>query len=214
MFKKNIIFSTVISMFVVMPGFSILHANGDDDHSKDGSSKVESNQEPYAEGYTGNFETVVTLGNIKPNVSSTQKIYLSDYKTNAPVENAKIQIEITGVDNSKITTPIQTEPGVYEFSVEFPDIKKYDFLFNITSGDINDLIAINEVDLAHGVQTDITNTTEDKSFIVKVFENWLWVIISVILISTIAFIFYRIGKRSNSKINLPQTYDTTNKYEI
>lgn len=201
-------------MLVLTLGTSVLYANGDDDHSKGGSNKAESNQEPYAEGYTGNFETVVTLGNIKPNVPSTQKIYLSDYNTNTPVENAKIQIEITGVDNSKITTPTQIEPGVYEFSVEFPEIKKYDFLFNITSGDINDLIAINEVDLGHGVKTDVTNSTEDKSFIVKFFENWLWIILSVILISIIAFIFYRIGKRSNSKINLPQTYDTTNKYEI
>ena len=200
-------------MLVLILGTSVLYANGDDDHSKGGSNKAESNQEPYAEGYTSNFETVVTLGNIKPNVPSTQKIYLSDYNTNTPVENAKIQIEITGVDNSKITTPTQIEPGVYEFSVEFPEIKMYDFLINITSGDINDLIAINEVDLAQGIQTEVSETT-DKSFIAKAFENWLWLFIFIILISIIAFIFYRIGKRSNTKIDLPEPNNSTTKYEV
>ena len=196
-------------MVILSRGFSLLYANGDDDHSKDNPDQAKTNQISYAEGYTGKFEIVVTLGNVKPNVASTQTIYLSDYNTNAPIENAKIQIEITGVDNSKITTPNQIEPGVYEFSVEFPEIKKYDFLFDIISGDINDLIAINEVDLAHSEQTDISNANEDNSFIAKVFENWLLIILSIILISTTAFIFYRIGKRSNSKINLIQEYNST-----
>ncbi len=206
MLNKNIIYSTVILMVILSRGFSLLYANGDDDHSKDNPDNVKTNQEPYAEGYTGKFEIVVTLGNVKPNVASTQTIYLSDYNTNAPVENAKIHPEITGVDNSKITTPVQVEPGVYEFSVEFPEIKKYDFLFNIISGDINDLIAINEVDLAHDEQTDIA---EDNSFIAKELENWLWIISSIVLISIIAFISYWMGKRSNSKINLAQEYNST-----
>ncbi|MEO6696308.1 MAG: hypothetical protein ABIY50_06850 [Ignavibacteria bacterium] len=213
MLKKNIIFSTVISILVLILGTSVLFANGDDDHSKGESNKAESNQKPYAEGFTGNFEAVVTLENVKANEASTQKIYLSDYNTNTPVENAEIQIEITGVDNSKITTPTQIEPGVYEFSVEFPEIKKYDFLFNVTSGDINDLIVINEVDLANTQPTDNTETNEDSSFIVKAFENWLWLILFIILISTIAYIFYRIGKRSNSKIIIPEANNPATKYE-
>jgi len=175
---------------------------------------VSTNQMPYAEGSTSNFEVVITYNNIEPNKEANLTFYISDFKTNAPIENAKLEMDITGVDNSKINILPSGDPGIYEVLVEFPEIKKYDFLFNITSGDINDLIAINEVDLAHNEQINIAGTTEDKSFIVKAFENWLWIILSIILISIIAFIFYRIGKRSNSKINLPQTYDTTNKYEV
>jgi len=188
-----------------MHGFSLLHANGDDDHTASGSDNAVTEVKLYAEGYTLNFEAVITLENIKANEASTQKIYLSDYKTNTPVENAKIQIEITDVDNSKITIPVEIEPGVYEFSVEFPEIKKYDILLNITSGEINDLIAINEADLANTVQTEVTEPVDNKFSIIKAIENWPWIIIFIILISLIAYIFYRIGKRSNSKINFPNT---------
>ena len=215
MFKTRFIFSVILLQLLLILGFSASYANGDDDHSNNGdANKNETNQEPYAEGYTGKFEIVVTLGDIQPNVQSIQKIYLSDFSTNAPVDNAKIQIEITGVDNSKITAPVQIEPGIYEFSVEFPEMKKYDFLFNITSGDVNDLIAINEVDLAHNEQTDIVDTSENKSFITKALENWLWIILSIFVITIVAFIFYRIGRRNSSQLNLPKAYKTKTKYEV
>lgn len=213
MFKVRFLLSIIISGLFLLSGFSISLANGDDDHSKTGNA-AETNQEPYAESYTGNFEIVVTLGNIEANVPSDQKIYLSDYKTNAPIENANMQIEITGIDNSKISTPVQLEPGVYEFSVEFPEIKKYDFLFNITAGEVNDLIAINEVDLAHKDKTEIVDTNADKSFIDRVLENLWWIILALLLMSVIAFIFYKIGRRNSSPINLPEAYKTKTKYEV
>ncbi len=39
------------------------------------------------------------------------------------------------------------DPGIYEALVEFPETKKYNLLVSVTSGETNDLVAINDVDI-------------------------------------------------------------------
>lgn len=163
--------------------------------------KTNTGQSPYAEGSTSNYEVVITYNNIEPNKESKFTFYISDFKTNVPVENAKLEIDIPGIDNSKINILTSADPGIYEVLVEFPEIKKYSFLINITSGGTNDLIAINDVDI--GVKEDvIVKEKESKSFITIIQENLFLIIIAIVILTLIAFIFYKIGKRKSSVVNL------------
>lgn len=156
---------------------------------------------PYAEGSTSNFEVVVAYNDIEANKESKLIIYISDFKTNIPVGNAKLELDITGVDNSKINILPSIDPGIYEALVEFPEIKKYNFLINITSGETNDLIVINDVDIGAKEEV-ITQEKESKSFITIIKENFLVMIIFLLIVVLIAFVFYRIGKSRKTAMNI------------
>lgn len=163
--------------------------------------KVSVDQMPFAEGSTSNFEVVITYNNIEPNKDATLTFYISDFKTNVPIENAKLELDIAGVDNSKINILPSTDPGIYEVLINFPEIKKYNFLININSGETNDLIAINDVDI--GVKEVLTDKgKERKSFLTVIQENLLFIIISLIIVVLIAFVFYKIGKNKRSAVDL------------
>ncbi len=168
--------------------------------------KISTNQMPYAEGSTSNFEVVISYNNIQLNKETKLIIYISDFKTNAPIENANLELDIAGIDDSKINILSSSDPGIYEALVEFPEIKKYNFLVGITDSDINDLIAINDVDI--GQVEDVTlREEESKSFFTMMKENLLFIIISMIIIMLTAFVFYKIGTHRNSRT----TPDKSNK---
>lgn len=154
-------------------------------------------QMPYIEGSTSNFEVVITYNNIEPNKEAKLVLYISDFKTNVPVESAKLEIDIPGVDNTKINILPSADPGIYEARIEFPEIKKYTFLINIASGDKNDLVAINDVDIGK-IEEVIAKEKESKSFITIIHENLLLIIISAFILIMIAFVFYRLGRNKYS----------------
>lgn len=164
--------------------------------------KVKSNQIPYAEGSTTNFEIVIEYNNIEPNKETKLTIYISDFKTNIPIENAKLEIDIPGIDVSKINILPSTEPGVYEVMTEFPEIRKYSFLLYITSGEISDVIAINDVDI--GKTEEITDDHKESDSILSIFSgNILLITILIIFSIIIALVFYRLGlnKKTTEKLN-------------
>ncbi len=171
--------------------------------------KENTNQMPYAEGSTSNYEVVIAYNNIDPNQEAKLTFYISDFKTNAPVENAKIELDITGVDNAKIKILQPIDPGIYEVLVEFPEIKKYNFLVSIMSGETNDLVAINDVDI--GVKDVIVKETESKSLFTIIHENLLLIIITVVIIILVAFVFYKIGKIRSSAVNINSDSNTREK---
>ncbi|MDZ4712859.1 MAG: hypothetical protein SGI89_11130 [bacterium] len=162
---------------------------------------VNTNPIPYAEGSTSNYEVVIAYNDVEPNKQSKLTIYISDFKTNVPVGNAKLELDITGIDNTKINILPTIDPGIYEALVEFPEIKKYNFLLNITSDETNDLVAINDVDIG-SIQEVSAEEEESKSLFVIIKENLLFIIILMLILVLIAFVFYRIGRYKKSNLNL------------
>ncbi len=151
---------------------------------------------PYAEAYTSNFEVVVAYNNIQINQESKLIFYISDYKSNTPVENAQLELNINGVDDSKIRILPPVEPGVYEIMVNFPEIKKYNFLLSITAGSKNDLVPINDVDI--GKQEEVKKSTEQNiSIIERIHQNLFIIIIVILLIVITWYISYRITLRKH-----------------
>lgn len=145
---------------------------------------------PYAEAYTSNFEVVVAYNNIQINQESKLIFYISDYKSNTPVENAQLELNINGVEDSKIRTLPPGEPGVYEIMVNFPEIKKYNFMLTITAGSKNDLIPINDVDI--GKKEEVKTEKESISIIQRIHQNLFIIIIAILLIAITWYVSYRI----------------------
>jgi len=178
--------------------------------------KESSNIMPYAEGTTSNFEVVIAYNDIEPNKETKLTIYISDYKTNAPIGDAKLEIEIPGIDNSKINILPTLDPGIYYVLTEFPEIKNYSFLIYITSGDKSDVVAINDVNI--GLTQRITDDHKDSDSKPSILSGNIFLIIFLIIILIItALFFYRLGNRKRSSLNLKDDIEIIsseeNKYE-
>jgi|GEM_PF-2274902 len=166
---------------------------------------------PYVEASTSNFEVVISYNKIEPNKEAKLTLYISDFKTNLPIDNAKVGLDIVGIDNSKIKIQSSLDSGVYEVLVEFPEIKKYNFLLSIDKGETTDLIAINDVDI--GKIEDVTvKDKEAKSFITIIHENLFLIIIAVLVLVIASFVFYRLGKNKSSPVNLNNSKDVTSEF--
>ena len=151
----------VLTVIIVLHGFGVLRAHGDgSDDTTATNQSTTSNQTPYAENSTKNFEIVINYNDVIPNKETKVTVFISDFNLNIPISNAKVELEITGINDDKIKPAVLTGPGIYEFSVEFPEIKKYDFLFSIKSGAVEDLIPINEVDISKKEQIKDKNTAK------------------------------------------------------
>lgn len=183
--KKRIILSVIILLFFL--------------------AKVTNAQSPYVEASTGAFEIVISYNNIVAKKEAKLTIYLSDFKTNIPVENAKIGLDIEGVDNSKIKVQPTPDAGIYEAFVEFPELKKYNFLIDIKSASGNDLIAINEVDITQ--KEEVKTTVISRSFLTVIHDNLLAIIIITLLLLVIGFLFYRMGFNNRSSLKSKKDFE-------
>ncbi len=183
--RKRIILSVILLLFFVV--------------------NITNAQSPYVEGSTGAFEIVISYNDIAAKKETKLTIYLSDFKTNIPIENAKIGLDIQGVDNSKIKVQPTPDAGIYEAFVEFPEFKKYNFLVDIKSASGNDLIAINDVDIAQ--KEEVKTTTVSRSFLTVIHDNLTAIIIITILLLVIAFLFYRIGFNNRSSLKSKKDFE-------
>lgn len=178
----------LITIFLIISGS--ISANGDDEH---GNAPESTNpQTPFVEVTSLSYEVVIVYNNVQPGVETLLKIYISDFRTNVPTNNASVTLDISGANI--ISQPVKVEPGIYESKVLFPALQKYDMLIAITANGIEDLLAINEVDIAR--QTPVT-TDEESGFFHSLFESYyFWIFIGIKILLLIAFLFYRLGRNT------------------
>jgi LPXTG-motif cell wall-anchored protein len=107
-------------------------AHGDDDH---GAAPPMLNQSaaPRATGATDEFEVVAVLDGKK------LTIYLDKFSSNAPVTEAKLEVEGAGLKG--IAT--ESAPGVYTISAPGIAPGKHALTFSIESGEVLDLLSAN-----------------------------------------------------------------------
>jgi hypothetical protein len=148
-------------------------------------------QNPFVEATSLSYEVVILYDNVQPGVETLLKIYISDFRTNIPTDNASVILDISGANI--VSQPVKIEPGIYESKVIFPVLQKYDMLVGITANGIEDLLAINEVDIAK--QTPIT-IEEEMGFFEGLFGSFYSYIIIVVVIILTALLFYRLGRNN------------------
>ena len=99
------------------------------------------------------FELVLRYEPLSAGKKSAMKLFLSDFSSNAPVENAKMDIASDEDPNLKFTAK-QIEPGIYSIEGSFPENKSYNLIANISSGDIVDLMLINDIQVGKTLETE------------------------------------------------------------
>lgn len=99
------------------------------------------------------FELVLRYEPLKAGKKYSMKLFLSDFASNAPIENAKIDISSTEDANLKFIAK-QIEPGIYSVEGSFPENKSYNLVANISAGDMADLMLINDIQVGKTLETE------------------------------------------------------------
>ncbi|MBI3519263.1 MAG: efflux RND transporter periplasmic adaptor subunit [Bacteroidetes bacterium] len=172
-----------------------LLAHGGEDH---GDSKPKANATPKnyftAIAVSDVYELLLKYEPIKPSENTHFKLFVSDFESNKPVENATITI--TSPENDKLKFEVkQLDNGIYEIHANFPDKKKYSLTVNINSALGPDLISITDFEVGKELPILETDVLVKDSFFDK---GWVLIAIGFLGALLLMLVF---TKLKNKQVN-------------
>lgn len=90
---------------------------------------------------TENFEVVIKHPSLEPDREGTLILFLSDYRTNAPASDARVQIDVSDAGLTDLRAERTEISGVYKVAFKAPQ-GTYTLVVSVTSGDLSDLIPV------------------------------------------------------------------------
>lgn len=123
-------------------------ASGGDDHTHAGEkTTAETNGKKYfsAEAISDKYELFLKYQPLEPGEEAILWLFISDYKTNEPLDSASLKI--TSKEDKNLTFEIlRVDRGYYEVKTTFPSAKKYSLMVSI-SGDLgSDLLLLQDIE--------------------------------------------------------------------
>ncbi|MBC7913607.1 MAG: efflux RND transporter periplasmic adaptor subunit [Pyrinomonadaceae bacterium] len=92
------------------------------------------------------YELLLKYEPIKGGQEAIMRLYVSDFKTNKAIDDAKLEITSTEDDKLKFTVK-HLEAGIYELSGKFPANKAYSLIVSINSANGADLMVLENVEV-------------------------------------------------------------------
>ncbi len=105
-----------------------------------------------AYGQTGAFELLIKHAPGVEGKDASLTVFLADYATNAPIEKAKIELELAAPKPVKAAAEPTGSPGIYHAAAKIPP-GRYPLIATIEAGERLDLVEIKEVDLSAAPRT-------------------------------------------------------------
>lgn len=178
--------NTRILIAIILAAFSLsIWAHGGEDHGDAAVSVPNAATAPRASAQTEEFELVIVLNDKKMTLT------LDRFATNAPVADAKIEVEI---GNGLNVMASQTAPGLYTLAVPdkaFAKPGKYPLTISVQAGDASDLLS---------TTLDLTQPTSIAAPL-KTDHNWLVrSILGALLLITVATLLTVAIRRRNRKL--------------
>ena len=171
---KKFLYITTIFLIAFTP-LSVF-AHGGEDHAH-ADETVTSNRVNYfsTEATSEKYELLLKYEPIKANTDAHLVLYVSEYATNKPINNA--EIKITSPQNADINFNInQTSEGKYIVNTEFPENKNYSLAVNINSSHGADLLLLQDIEIGKELPGVADHTP-------SIFGDWkIWLIIVFALI--------------------------------
>jgi cobalt-zinc-cadmium efflux system membrane fusion protein len=184
LFSLSLLFSSTFIM-----------AHGGEDHG-DSKPKASGTPKNYfaVTAVSDVYELIVKYEPIKPNEDTHFKLFVSDFESNKPVDNATITI--TSPEDDKLKFEVkQVDNGMYEIHGNFPDKKNYSLTVNINSSLGADLISIAGIEVGKELPVKEDSSSDKKSF----FDN-NWVLISIGFFGALLLMFI-FNKLKNKRVN-------------
>jgi membrane fusion protein, heavy metal efflux system len=138
--------SLLITAYCLLPTSTI--ASGGDDHTHTGEkSTADANGKKYfsSEAISDKYELFLKYQPIEPGEEATLWLFISDYKTNKPLDSASLKITSKEDKELKFTI-VRMDRGYYEIKTTFPSIKKYSFTVTISSALGFDLLLLQNIE--------------------------------------------------------------------
>lgn len=136
-FKNRIVFTLVALLLSV--SYNALADAGHAGHETAAPTAVTSNVF-IASAISESFETVLKYPPIDPGKVAALRLYVSDFYTNEPINNAQIGIDVSGGGNVALKAAYLS-PGTYLLTGNFPDKNKYTLSITITSGSKSEMVS-------------------------------------------------------------------------
>ncbi|MBC7744445.1 MAG: efflux RND transporter periplasmic adaptor subunit, partial [Flavobacterium sp.] len=150
----------IFYLFLMFPVLAMAH--GGEDH---GEAKAAT---PMALTYftsvanSEKYELLLKYGPLKGGQNGVMRLYVSDFKTNKAIEDAKLDISAAEDDRLKFTVS-HLEDGIYELKGKFPSNKSYSLNISINSSNGPDLMVLENVEVGKKFPV-IEATHEDALF--------------------------------------------------
>lgn len=131
--QKNLkLFLFVMVLLAFFASVSQIFAHGGEDHSEEPKQTVSAGTKTVTQVVrAGHFEITLKHALLEPDTKTSAQIFITDYETNAPIENAKINmiIEIEGMQNQEVAAIATDMPA--RLSLEIPPIPQGSVKFNV-----------------------------------------------------------------------------------
>ena len=147
-----------------------LFAHGDEDHGA--APKQQGIGKSYftVNGSSNKFELVLRYEPVKAGNKTRMVLFVSDYETNKPVNNAKI--DVSTIEGDLNFTTVQVDSGTYHVDGAFPANKEYTLVANIAAGARADLLTLDHVDVGRELPTEEEHAHDEGGMN---WETWLWI---------------------------------------
>jgi cobalt-zinc-cadmium efflux system membrane fusion protein len=173
-------------------GSTLAIAHGGEDHG-DSKPKASATPKNYfaVTAVSDVYELLVKYEPIKPNENVHFKLFVSDFESNKPVDNATITI--TSPEDEKLKFEVkQLDNGIYEIHGNFPDKKVYSLTVNINSSIGADLISIPDIEVGKELPITKTDLAVKESFFNK---GWVLVTLGFLGALLLMFIFTKLKSK-------------------
>jgi len=165
------------------------NGGGGDDHTHANEQPATSAvQEKYfsSEGSSNKYELLLRYEPIRPGKPAHLTLFVSDFETNKPVNDAKLKIA-SQEDPTISFTVHQNGNGTYEVEATFPDQQSYTIAVTIDGGLGPDLLLLQHIDV--GEELPHLDDASSTSFLNR--NNWYLMVIGLLGGLGLGFLFRR-----------------------
>ena len=144
---QGTIIAVLIAFCLLLFGFHA-KASGGDDHTHAGEkSTAKTNGKNYfsSEAISDKYELFLKYQPIEPGEEAILWLFISDYKTNSPLDSATLKITSKEDRDLKFTI-VRADRGYYEIKTTFPSAKKYSLTVTIGSALGSDLLLLQNIE--------------------------------------------------------------------
>lgn len=174
-------------IFLLLPFIVIAH--GGDDHAEGKKTTMAGTKYFSSSAISEKYELLLKYAEIEPGTKATYKLFISNYKTNHPIDSAKLNISVIGKNNIGVEWQ-QVDLGEYELKFSLPDTAHYNLNIQVNALLGPDLLQINDVHIGDKLGETEKTKTENESFFSHLKPFFLGVLVTIIFL-----VFYNLMKR-------------------
>ncbi len=188
-------------LLVLLMGLSIpSQAFAGPGHSHDEVAPVDKHEGvSYAssEVFSDKYELLLRYDPIHPGEVAHMTLFISDYETNKPVNEAKISI--IAQEDSGITFSIhQNGNGTYSIEATFPEKRDYSLAVRLEGPLGPDLMLLEHIEV--GVEPELAPNSSLAHFLED--NNWILILLALLVGLFVGFLFRRKGRSLNTRTNI------------